>query len=168
MNILHESILIGEIDFQSKLAQRGAERLKAAVETFDRVEIWSSIQSILIAAGNISKILWPKKKYEDRGEKLRDLFKVDNNNILRNRKFRNQLEHYDELVDELFNNQPTTSYIDLAMNPSMSSFGAKNCHRGYNSFNNTLVIRGQTLDLSAVLKAIEEIKFKCSPYVFSY
>jgi len=165
MNILHESIFISEIVFQSNLAQRGAECLQAADENFDKIGIWSSIQSILIAAGNISKILWPKKEYKDRGEKLRKLLEVDDNSILRNRKFRNQLEHYDDLIDELFNNHPTSSYIDLAMNPSISSFGTKYCHRGYNSFNNTLVIRGQVLDLGAVLKSIEELKLKCGPYV---
>ena len=162
MKFFQESIFISEIVFQSELAQRGAERLKATNEKFDKIEVWSSIQSILIAAGNISKILWPKKKYEDRGKKLRKLLKVDNDNMLRDRKFRNELEHYDDLIDELFNKQTPVSYIDLAMNPSISSFGAKNCHRGYNSFDNTLVIRGQTLDLNAVLKAIDEIKIRCS------
>jgi len=165
MNVLHESIFISEIVFQSNLAMRGAEHLQANNENFDKIGIWSSIQSILISAGNISKILWPKKKYKERGEKLRKLLKVDNNSILRNRKFRNQLEHYDDLIDELFNNQPTSSYVDLAMNPSMHSIETSYCHRGYNSFNNTLVIRGQTLDLSEILKSIEEIKLKCSPYI---
>lgn len=164
MKLLQEGILISEIVFQSKLAQRGAESLNVSDHKFDQIGIWSSIQSILIAAGNISKILWPKKKYENRGKKLRKLLKVEDDNILRNRKFRNQFEHYDELVDDFFNDSPSASYVDLAMNPSMSTFGTKHCHRGYNSFNNTLVIRGEVLDLNAVLEAIEEIYLKCRPY----
>jgi hypothetical protein len=164
MKLLQEGILISEIVFQSKLAQRGAENLKASDGNFDHIGIWSSIQSILIAAGNISKILWPKKKYEKRGKKLRNLLRVEDNNILRNRKFRNQFEHYDELVDDFFNNSPSASYVDLAMNPSMTAYGTERCHRGYNSFNNTLVIRGEVLDLGAVLAAIEEIYLKCRPY----
>ncbi len=163
MNLLKEGIFISEIVFNSKLAFRGVESLQVSVEKFDDIGTWSSIQSILIAAGNISKILWPKAKYKERGEELRTLLKVDDDNILRSRKFRNKFEHYDDLIDELFNEQTPVSYIDFAMNPSMSNLEMK-CHRGYNSFNNTLVIRGQILDLDAVLKAIEEIYLKCSPY----
>ena len=164
MNLLQESIFLSEIAFHSDLAQRGAEHLFAINENVDKIEVWSSVQSILIAAGNISKILWPNKKYKERGKKLRELLNVDSNSVLRSRKFRNLLEHYDELIDDLFANHPTASYIDFAMNPSMS-FSGRKCHRGYNSFNNTLVIRGQILDLNVLLKAIKDIKLKCSPYV---
>jgi len=151
MNILKESIFMSEIVFQAKLAKRAAKNLQVNIDEFDETGIWSSIQSILIAAGNISKILWPKHIYRERGEELRKLLKVDDDNILRSRKFRNKLEHYDDLIDELFNEQTPVSYIDFAMNPSMSNLEMR-CHRGYNTFNNTLVIRGQILDLSKVLK----------------
>lgn len=166
MESFRDSVLIGEINFHSKLAHRGAELLQNASGSSDKIEIWSSIQLILIAIGNISKILWPTKKtYKDRGEKLRKLLKVDDNSILRSRKFRNQFEHYDEIIDEFFRNQTSVNYVDFAMNPSISSLGVSKCHRGYNSFNNTIVVLGQILDLSAVLKAIEELEDKCSPYV---
>ena len=76
MNPLVEMIFMSEIVLQSKIAHSAADRLKAAYESSDRIEAWSSIQSILIAAGKVSKILWPsnKKKYK-RGEKLRGLLK---------------------------------------------------------------------------------------------
>jgi hypothetical protein len=71
MNSLREMILIDEIVLQSKIAQRAAERLRATHDDFDHVETWCSIQSILVSAGNVSKILWPNKKYKIRGETLR-------------------------------------------------------------------------------------------------
>ena len=67
MNGLQEIILIDEIVLQSKIAQRAAERLRATHEVFDHVETWCSIQSILVAVGNVSKILWPRAKYKIRG-----------------------------------------------------------------------------------------------------
>jgi len=166
MNGIQDMIFLGEIVLQSKIAQRAEERLQVADESFDQTEIWSSIQSILVSAGNISKILWPNKKYQKRGERLRELLKVEKNNPINNREFRNRFfEHYDEMVEEWFAQQPTSVNIDLAMNPTLRGSGINNIHRGYNSFNNTLMFRGKSFDLTAILKDLQEIRNNCKPYV---
>lgn len=166
MNGIQDMIFLGEIVLQSKIAQRAAERLQAANESFDHTEIWSSIQSILVASGNISKILWPNKKYEKRGERLREMLKVKQNNPLNNREFRNRFfEHYDEMVEEWFKDRVGGVYIDLSMNPSISGSGSNNTHRGYNAFNNSLVFRNKSLDLTVILKALNEIYNNCKLYV---
>lgn len=165
MTILQEMLLIGEVVLQSKIAHRSAERLRATHENFDQIEVWSSIQSILVAAGNVSKILWPNKKYKSRGERLRQMLNVKADNLLSNRKFRNHFEHYDERIEEWFSANSSAVYSDLAMNPSLRRSVATNSHRGYNSFNNTLVFRGELLDLNELLKALEEILDNCKQYV---
>lgn len=169
MEGLQKMVFMGEIVLQSKIAHRAAERLQTANENFDKIEVWSSIQSILIAAGNVSKILWPGKKYKSRGEKLRKLLRVDASNLLSDRKFRNHFEHYDERIEVWFANHSSAVYRDLAMNPSMSNFGQKytSNHRVYNSIDNTLVFRDESLDLNAVLSALEEVRLNCGDYVLS-
>lgn len=102
MNGIQEMILLDEIVLQSQIAQRAAEHLRTTHDSFDNIETWCSIQSILVAAGNVSKILWPSHKYKLRDEKLRQLLKVEENNPLASRKFRNHFEHYDERVEEWF------------------------------------------------------------------
>lgn len=165
MNPLQDMVLIGEIVLQSKIAQRAAERLETPPGDVDKhVDIWSSIQSILVATANVSKILWPKTKYKTRGERLRQMLKVENGNILSSRKFRNYFEHYDEQVDDWFENQSSGVYIDLAMNPSLQGRSLSGAHRGYNSFNNTLIFRGESLDLGEVLMALEDLLNNCKPY----
>ena len=168
MNSFKEFILIGEITLQAQIAQRAAERLRATHDKFDNLETWCSIQSILVATGNVSKILWPKEIYKARGESLRKFLRIENNNPLANRKFRNHFEHYDERIEEYFKGHSDGVYTDLAMNPSLNSgiFGDEplDTHRGYNSFNNTLVFRGETLDLEEVLLALEDILKNCKPY----
>lgn len=167
MTALQEMVLISEIVLQSKIARRAAERLKATHDNFDQVEVWCSIQSILVAAGNVSKILWPSQRYKGRGERLRQLLNVKEDNLLSNRKFRNHFEHYDERIEDWFNTQSSAVYSDLAMNPSLRGFMANNDHRGYNSFNNTLIFRGEVLDLNEVLNALEGILVSCRPYVLT-
>lgn len=166
MSGLREMVLLCEIGFQSQIALRAGEHLKATENKVDRLQVWSLIQTILIATGIVSRTLWPTgKKNENRGEILRQILKVDEDNILSNRTFRNHFEHYEERIEEWFDNHPTAAYVDLAMNPSLSGT-IDNCHRGYNSFNNTLVFRGKLLDLNQILKALEDISK--NPYTFTY
>ena len=165
MKEFKELVLIDEIVLQSKIAQRANERLQATQESLDRLEVWCSIQSILVATGNISKILWPiNKNNKLRGERLRQILKVEETNILSDRTFRNHFEHYDERIEELFNNASSLTYRDLAMNPSFRGASIANVDRGYNSFNNTLIFRGEVLDLNNIFKALEEILNNCKPY----
>jgi hypothetical protein len=65
------------------------------------------------------------------------------------------------MVEEWFKHQSQGVYIDLAMNPSLRGSGTNNTHRGYNSFNNTLLFRGELLDLDEVLEALEKIHYNC-------
>jgi len=168
MNGLQEMILIGEIVLQSKITKRAAQRLCATHECFDHVETWCSIQSILVSVGIISKILWPDKKYKQRGVELRQLLKVDASNPLSNRSFRNHFAHYDERVEQYFQYNGQGSYVDLAMNPHLNSglFGdpPMYTHRGYNAFNNTIVFRDETLDLNELLAALDTLLKNCKPY----
>ena len=160
--------LIDEIVLQSKIALRAAERLRATHDEYEKVEVWGSIQSILVATGNVSKILWPvRKENKARGERLLQMLNVENSNVLFDRKFRNYFEHYDERIDEWFNNRSSTVYTDLSMNPSLrGGFGASRDHRGYNSVDNTLIFRGEVLNLNEVLKALEMMLDNCKPYTF--
>lgn len=166
MKEFREMVFIGEIALQSKIAQRAAERLLAN-NNADKVEVWCSIQSILVAAGNVSKILWPNQKYDARGERLRQMLKVEKSNLLSDRRFRNHFEHYDERIEDWFNNQSSAVYTDLSMNPSLRGVTASRDHRGYNSFNNTLIFRGESLDLGEVLIALEKVLDNCKPYTLT-
>jgi len=167
MKALAETVFIGEIVLQSKIAELSAKRLSAIKDNFDQVEVWSSIQSILVAAGNVSKILWPQKEHEARGERLRELLKVDDNNILSDRKFRNHFEHYDERIEDWFKKQSSAVYSDLAVDPFKSIWGnvPTNQHRAYDPLAQTLTFRGELFDLAAVLKELQEIRIKCSDFV---
>lgn len=161
MKLIQQGAFLSELIFQTELVSNAHKRLLDSVDEFDKTTLWSAIQSILISSSNISKILWPKEKYKERGEHLRKLLKINSKNILRNRKFRNRFEHYDELLDDFLKDKNSCAYTDLAINPSLNSFAIEYCHRGYNTYNNTLVIHGETLDLNDIVNAVEEINLKC-------
>lgn len=161
MKLIEEGAFLSETIFQADLISHADERLKKSVGAFDNIGVWSAIQSILISSSNISKILWPLNRYKGRGQELRELLGIDSRSVLKSRKFRNILEHYDNFMSDFFESKNSYSYTDFAMNPSLRSFGMESCHRGYNSYNNTLVIHGEILDLNSIIDAAKEIKLKC-------
>ncbi len=160
INFFQDSDFLIEINFQTKMAEHAFNRLKESANHADQMETWSSIQLILIAAGNVSKILWPgRKANKDRGIQLRRLLKIQDDNPIADRKFRDHFEHYDERLEKW--TEKRRGYFDFVMNPSMQSFGQQNVSRGYDVDNSTLFFQGETLDLNAVVEALKEIKSKC-------
>jgi hypothetical protein len=159
-----QHVLLSEIGHQARIAIRAAERLAAIERGLGPVDIWSSIQLILVAAGSISKILWPvRDESAARGEILRGLLTIDASSPLYDRRFRNHFEHYDERVEDWLESVPTSSCRDWMLGPpnSIARQFPGNVHRGYDHTTQTLTFRGETMDPGAVLAALQEISRKC-------
>ncbi len=163
LEALEELVFIGEIVNQAKFADRAAQHLETASGA-DPIEIWGAIQSVLIAAANVSKILWPiRKSSVVRGDALRKLLDVDDRNPLSDRSLRNHFEHYDERIEDWFKGEYSAVYIDSSIDPFDSAWGRNlaNVHRGYNPLTKTLTFRGDSTDLAAILGALEAIRQRC-------
>lgn len=165
LNPLAEMALITEIVTQSKFAEKAAGRIN---NTEDSVEVWGSIQSILVAAGNVSKILWPpRNKNKARGVHLRGLLGVANDSILSDRTVRNHFEHYDERIENWFENSISVVYMDSQITPfeptpfSLPQF----FHRSYNSSSGKLSFRGESINLKEIIEELAKIREKCKLFV---
>ena len=163
MKPLAEQVFLGEIVFQSKIALLSANHLFSTHLHEDAYEAWRSIQSLLVSAGNISKILWPAKIYAARGKHLRELLKVGENNLLSDRKIRNHFEHYDERIEEWFEKPSSSVYQDWAFDSFPPVWGPKlnTRHRVYDPVTGVLTFRGKSIELVEVAKAIKDIQTKC-------
>lgn len=76
--------------------------LRQAVRNRDDPRVWCSIQGFLVSAANISKMLWPSEKSRSlgRGNRIREILSVSDTSILKDKKFRNHFEHFDERLDQ--------------------------------------------------------------------
>ena len=157
-------VFLGEIEYQSQFAARAADRLRTCADNFDPIEIWSAVQSILIAAGNVSKILWPpRSRSAPRGAMLRALLDIDENNAISDRNFRNHFEHYDERIEDWFSSTHSAVYVDqiIGSPPGLLRDFPQNAHRGYDPSTQTLSFRGESMNLASILGALDEIRQKC-------
>ena len=89
-----------EILFGQELARQaryvaGADReLRAALAAGDADGTWYAVQCLLVAAANMSKILWPPAPEAEFGSRLRAWVGVDDTSPLRSRVLRNSFEHF--------------------------------------------------------------------------
>jgi len=161
---LVEMALVGEIALQVKLAEIAGENLSSASTS---VEYWSAIQSILSASANVSKILWPaRKERRARGEYLRDLLNVDEGHLLSGRKIRNSFEHYDERIEDWFEEHETASYCDLALEAQVPGLlmPPKFSHRSYDQYTCDLKFRDEKINLQELFSELAKLREKCRPY----
>jgi hypothetical protein len=91
-------IFQNQIMRQSQFALMAMDDLKNALSSNDEDRLWYSVQAFLVAAGNISKLLWPKSNPE-RGQIVRQSLAVPDDSVLRDRSLRNYFKNFDERID---------------------------------------------------------------------
>lgn len=70
------------------------------IETNDPDTLWYSIQGLLVAVANVSKLLWPDKRGNaQRGKELRKRLSIGENHPFKSRDMGNAFEHSDQRLD---------------------------------------------------------------------
>jgi hypothetical protein len=76
-----------------------------ALAQLDRSSMLCELQNIVLQSAALSRYFWPVRKgHEARAEQLRDAFDVADDNPLKNRDLRNEIEHFDERLDSYISN----------------------------------------------------------------
>ncbi len=94
-------LFLGEVHRQVQFGLTAAADLRQAIRRIDTTRVWYSVQSLLVATGNVSRLLWPPRSASRaRGETLRRTLQLDSDSPLASREFRNHFEHFDERLEE--------------------------------------------------------------------
>lgn len=132
-------------------------------EVEDRV-FWN-VQSFLVAVANISKFLWPIEEYKSRGEELRRVLQIPMDSPIKDKRFRNIFEHYDEKIEKWASTSKKKHISD--MNISIEGFSAipvldpndclRNLDISRDRKNLTLTFHRELYDLSMTERAVREL-----------
>lgn len=150
---------------QCEMAKLFAKDLKCAVEAKDDGRVWCCIQGLLVTTANISKMLWPSKpEAKERGKRLRELFRVEEDSLLKDRKFGNHFEHFDERLDTWSKSQKDGSFslMDGWISYSGVQFSGEpeTLLRIFHAEDLTLTFYGERYELGAVIDAISNLQEK--------
>jgi len=110
----YEAFYIESMLWHTKSAIRSIEVIESWIQIVkdgnenvlevNKDDVFSHLQNIIQQSGALSRYLWPVQKGENkehhrRGLKLRASLNIKGDSTLKNRTLRNQVEHFDELLD---------------------------------------------------------------------
>lgn len=161
-----ETLYLSEIQSQCAIGVFAYGALIGALKAHaGTTVIWHELQSILIAAANVSKILWPRRAASKaRGEHLRALLEVADSSPLADRTVRNDFEHYDErLEDRAESLSGGLNLVDNSVGPRWG-FGKDNTLylRYFNTTDFEVQFAENTVQIHALAAAMRELAERIS------
>jgi hypothetical protein len=155
-----------EVERQCRFAIIAAHDLQISLKANGRDHmdrIWYSIQSFLIAAGNVSKLLWPSSpQIPERADELKKSLGVDENSPLAPRTFRNHFEHFDERLEQWALSSKRRNFVDSNVGPAgmISGIDPGDYLRNFDTGKNAVTYRGDEYSLQPMIDAIIELHKK--------
>jgi hypothetical protein len=108
----YEAFYIHAMMFNTRSAMASIDSVSAALEVIssytsgdafeqlDRSALLDELQNIILQAAALSRYFWPVRQgHEARARQLREAFDIADDNLLKNRDLRNEIEHFDEKLD---------------------------------------------------------------------
>jgi len=141
-------------------------------------EVFRGLHSFLTHTSNISRILWPpipqKRKNEsnsdyvkrfkklprvERSDALKEFLEIDDHHILKERRLRDHLEHYDERLDHWSESSERRNIVsDMIGDPSaIVGIDDADRMRTFNPNGAKYIFRGEEYDVQAMSSAVEEL-----------
>jgi len=158
------TIFLNEVVIQCRFALMSMSNLRAALRRGDTIWVFHSAHSFLIFVANVSKLFWPDRKtiYKQpdartRGDELRRELEVTQKTPIKDRKFRNHFEHYDDRIQEWAASSVRRNYADMNIMPpgAISGIDINDFMRNLEPNTLTLTFHGESYNL---LDAESEIK----------
>jgi hypothetical protein len=149
-----------EVERQCRFALIAVQDLALALQNRDMDRLWYSVQAFLVAAGNVSKLLWPPKPLlPERAAELRASLAVGEDSPLEPRTFRNHFEHFDERLEKWATSPKRGTFIDSNVGPpdAIAGFEPRDFLRHFDPTNLVITFRGDAYSLQPVIDAIRDI-----------
>lgn len=149
-----------EVERQCKFALIAAQDLEQALVASDTDRIWYHVQAFLVAAGNISKLLWPPKpRLLNRGAELRSNLSVGDDSPLQPRTFRNHFEHFDERIEQWATSSQRHNFADSNVGPQGMIVGLdpRDYLRNFDTTNFAVTYRGDVYPLEPIVEAVQSL-----------
>ncbi len=165
-------IYLGEIHLQCDYALRAAKDFNAALRRQDNEELFRAAHSFLTHVSNVSRLLWPPREREKtkcekakrRGVELRNILGLPDDHLMKDRKLRDHLEHYDTRLDAWADSSPHRIYVDRIVGPKGKIGGDaiqdSDIMRHFDQTTAKFIFRGEEFELQPIATAIEQVAAK--------
>lgn len=155
-------VFVGEVEKQCMFALMSVNRMNSFLTSYEKGDIndfWLSVQSFLISTANVSKLLWnTHKSVPEESKELRNILEVEDDSVLRSRRFRNLFEHYDEQIVDWFNSSEQRNYASSNVFPRGAlPLNPKDMFRNFYNDENVLTFRGEEYKIQPVVDELSRV-----------
>jgi len=152
-----------EIERQCQFGMIALQDMDEASADGDGKLFWYSVQGLLFAVENISKLLWPPNPESgERGAVLRENLGVADDSPLASKDFVERFLRYDEGLEEWHASSEHRRFFDSYTEPLdvLAETPPEDRFRGYQLEKNALLFHGETYPLDPVSRALDELQSK--------
>ena len=127
-------------------------------------QILDNLQNIVLQGAAISRYFWPTRKGKNnihklRSEKLREAFKICENNPLKNRDLRNAIEHFDERLDKYLTQEIVGHIIPKYVGPKPDNDGVPiHIFRAFYTDIGEFILLGNHFKIEGIIREIIKIQ----------
>jgi AAA+ ATPase superfamily predicted ATPase len=167
---------VGQLNHALKSLQES--RTEPERRNFFHSEVFRSIHSFLTHTSNISRLLWPAMPKRGNGESdeayemrlsskpailraraLRASLRLPDEHVLKSRRLRDLLEHFDEKLDEWRSTSVHRNIVNDFIGPKNGIVGIAETDmmRWFDPSSNSFTFRGETFDLQALATATSQL-----------
>lgn len=170
-----EGIYIRELLVQCEYAVDAIRRMNEILAARGSPsEFFREAGDFLQHSSAVSRLLWPpgsknrasKKRAKIRGAHLRQMLKLDDGHILRNRALRDHFEHFDERLDDWAETSPYKNIVDNMIGPRAAIGGDaikdQDIFRMFDPTAKLIVFRGERFDVQALANGLTEVQSKAA------
>ena len=131
-------------------------------------KFWYSVEALLMATGNISKIFWPsvgkrdprRSRIEKRCAVLRKMWGIEHGSPFSFRTLRNHFEHFDERVDRWYLNDRPLHLMDsnFFQLKDLDGYDPEDILRNFDPVSWTLYFMGDILEVKPLVQAVLDLR----------
>ena len=167
-----ERIYLHELVTQCEYAVAAVQRMNALLASRENVtaEFFREASDFLQHTSAASRLLWPpggsdkvrRERANTRGDHLRISLGIDGDHVLRSRRLRDHLEHYDERIDDWAETSPNKNIVDNMIGPRSAIGGDAirdaDIMRLYDPSTKKFVFRGESLDIQELVSGLIDVR----------
>lgn len=126
-------------------------------------QLWFFVQSFLVSSANVSKLLWGSgrnaEKTAERRKDLRKSLQIDENSMLKNTRFRNHFEHFDERIENWASSSERKNFIDSNIGPGNMIVGVneEDFLRNFDTDTMTIKFKGDTFEIQPIVDELVKL-----------
>jgi hypothetical protein len=150
-----------EVERQCQFVMIALQDMDEAAANSDGKLFWYSVQSLMVAIGRISRLLWPPDPlFHERGPRLRESLGVGEDSPLRALGFVEHFEHFDIRLERWQQTSEQHRFFDCYTEPLdvLAETAPEDRLRGYHLEKNAILFNGEPYELGPVSRAVEELQ----------